>query len=152
MTLSVAMSFERDATHWLFKFSPDEWIRVALAELRRAEEAYAQRDARGGLAGARRAAGMALNGALIVEPNEAWGRSFVDHLLALSRDAGVPERVREAAKLLVETPLPGQAQGQESLVTLRTPSSNERILEAARDVAAHALAVVKRREPLEGAS
>ncbi len=134
------MAFEKDANHWLFKLAPDEWIRAGLGELRRAEEAYKAKNARAGLAGARRAAGMALNGALIVEPNEAWGRSYVDHLLALSRDASVPPRVRDAAKLLVETPLPGQG----SLVSIRTASSDEKILEAARDVAAHAYAVVAR--------
>lgn len=136
------MAFERDASHWLFKLSPDEWIRAALGDLRRAEAAYAQRNPRAGLAGARRAAGMALNGALIVEPDEAWGRSYVDHLLALGRAERVPERVREAAKLLTDTPLPGGG----SLVAIRTPSSEEKVLEAARDVIAHAFAVVKRHE------
>jgi HEPN domain-containing protein len=132
--------FERDTSHWLMKLSPDEWLRAALGELRRAEEAYKGRDPRAGLAGARRAAGMALNGALIAEPNAAWGRSYVDHLLALSREDSAPARVREAAKLLVETPLPGQG----SLVSIRTASSDEKVLEAARDVAAHAYAVVTR--------
>jgi hypothetical protein len=135
------MTFVRDETHWLFKLSPDEWVRAATGELRRAEEAYAKRNARAGLAGARRAAGMALNGALIVAPNEAWGRSYMDHLMALRADAsqGTPARVREACALLVETPLPGGA-----LVALRTSSSDERVLEAARDVIAHAYAMVKK--------
>lgn len=136
------MSFVRDPAHWLYKFSAIEWIRVALAELRRAEQAYASHDTRAGLAGARRAAGMALNGALIAVPNEGWGRSYVDHLMALGVDPDVPPRVREAAKILTDTPLSGQG----TLVTLRTPSSNEKVLEAARDVAAHAYAVVKRHE------
>jgi HEPN domain-containing protein len=138
----MATAFQRDESHWLFKLSPDEWIRAALGDLRRAEEAYAQRNARAGLAGSRRAAGMALNGALIAEPSEAWGRSYVDHLLALGRDAAVPARVREAAKLLTDTPLPGGG----SLVAIRTASSDEKVLEAARDVIAHAFAVVKRNE------
>lgn len=135
-------AFERDPSHWLYKLSPDEWIRAALGDLKRAEEAYAQRNVRGGLAGARRAAGMALNGALILEPNDAWGRSYVDHLLALGREEHAPARVREAAKLLMETPLPGGG----SLVSIRTASSDEKILEAARDVIAHAFAIVKRHE------
>ena len=133
------MAFVRDEAHWLFKLSPDEWIRAALAELRRAEEAYAKKNGRAGLAGARRAAGMALNGALIVEPNEAWGRSYMDHLLALKVDPSVPERVREASKILLETPLPGG-----ELVALRTSGADAQVLEAARDIAAHAYAVVKR--------
>lgn len=137
-----APPFERDASHWLFKYSPDEWIRAGLADLRRAEAAYEANSPRAGLAGAKRAAGMALNGALIAEPNEAWGRSYVDHLLALGRDARVPERVREACRVLTEV-APAAAS---KLVTLRTSSSEHRTLEAARDVIAHAYAVVKRHE------
>ncbi len=136
------MGFERDPAHWLLKLSPDEWIRAGLGELKRAEDAYAQKNARAGLAGARRAAGMALNGALIVLPNESWGRSYVDHLQALARAADAPERVRDAAKLLVETPLPGG--GPTSLVALRTSSRDEKLLEAARDLVAHAYAIVQR--------
>lgn len=136
--------FVRDEAHWLYKLSPDEWLRAAMGELRRAEDAYKRKSGRAGLAGARRAAGMALNALLILEPNEAWGRSYMDHLLALSRDGGVgrPARVREACALLVETPLPGG-----ELVALRTSSADDRILEAARDVVAHAYALVKRSAP-----
>jgi HEPN domain-containing protein len=133
--------FERDETHWLFKLTPDEWIRAGLSDLGRAEAAYEANNPRAGLAGAKRAAGMALNGALIVEPDALWGRSYVDHLMALSRDAKVPERVREACRELTETTMPGH-----KLVTLRTSSQEHRILEAARDVIAHAYAVVKRHE------
>jgi HEPN domain-containing protein len=136
------VSFEKDESHWLFKLSPEEWIRAGMGEVRRAEEAYAQKNVRAGLAGAKRAAGMALNAALIVEPNDAWGRSYVEHVAALARDEEVPERVREAAKMLHEAQAP-QAGG---LVALRTPSGEERVLEAARDVIAHAYAVVKRHE------
>jgi HEPN domain-containing protein len=136
------VTFEKDESHWLFKLSPEEWIRAGMGEVRRAEEAYAQKNVRAGLAGAKRAAGMALNAALIVEPNEAWGRSYVEHVAALARDVAVPERVREAAKMLHEAQAP-QAGG---LVSLRTPSGEERVLEAARDVIAHAYAVVKRHE------
>jgi hypothetical protein len=143
----LVMSFVRDESHWLRKFSPGEWIRAAMGELRRAEDAYARHDARAGLAGARRAGGMALNGALLVEPNDAWGRSYVDHLLALARDATVPPRVREACKILSDTPMPGA--GGPALVAIRTASGDERVLEAARDVVAHAYAVVKRHEPSE---
>ena len=62
-------AYVKDPDHWLWKLSPDEWIRAAMNELRGAEKAYAMRDARGGLASCRRAAGMALNGALILEPD-----------------------------------------------------------------------------------
>jgi hypothetical protein len=133
------MPFVRDEAHWLYKLSPDEWLRAAMVELRRAEEAYTRKNGRAGLAGARRAAGMALNGALIVEPNEAWGRAYMDHLLALKTDSSVPARVREASTTLLETPLPGG-----ELVALRTAATDEKVLEAARDIAAHAYAVIKR--------
>ncbi|HVH45798.1 MAG TPA: hypothetical protein VM925_25770 [Labilithrix sp.] len=136
------MPFVRDDAHWLNKLSPDEWIRSAMGELRRAEEAYARKNGRAGLAGARRAAGMALNAALIVEPNESWGRSYMDHLLALKGEAGgtLPSRIREASAILLETPMPGG-----ELVALRTESADTRVLEAARDVVAHAYAVVTRK-------
>ena len=134
----------RDGDHWLFKLSPDEWIRSAMGELRRAEEAYARKNGRAGLAGARRAAGMALNGALIVAPNDAWGRSYMDHLLALKADTSVPERVRAAGMCLVDTPIPGG-----ELVALRTGTGDTRVLEAARDVLAHAYAVVRRSSGVE---
>jgi HEPN domain-containing protein len=142
VTLVAAPPFVRDESHWLFKLSPDEWIRAGLADLRRAEAAYQSNDPRGGLASAKRAAGMALNGALIVEPEEAWGRSYVDHVMALGRDARAPERVRQACRELLESAPPAAAK----LVALRTSSSDNRILEAARDVIAHAYAVVKRHE------
>lgn len=138
--------FVRDEEHWLNKLSPDEWIRSATGELRRAEDAYARKNGRAGLAGARRAAGMALNAALILVPNEAWGRSYMDHLLALKSDAtgSVPARIREACTTLLETPLPGG-----ELVALRTSNADEKVLEAARDVIAHAFAVVKRSDARE---
>jgi HEPN domain-containing protein len=135
------MPFVRDEAHWLNKLSPDEWIRAAMGELRRAEEAYKRKNGRAGLAGARRAAGMALNGVLIVAPNDTWGRSYMDHLLAVKGDvsAANPPRIREACALLLETPLPGG-----ELVALRTAHADERVIEAARDVIAHAYAIVKR--------
>jgi HEPN domain-containing protein len=138
--------FTRDETHWLNKLSPAEWIRAAMGELRQAEQAYARKNGRAGLAGARRAAGMALNGALIVEPNDAWGRSYMDHLTALKGDTTVPPRVVEACAILLETPLPGG-----ELVALRTANADERVLEAARDLLAHAYAIVKRHEGAEEA-
>ena len=133
--------FVRDESHWLFKFSPQEWIHAGMAELRRAEAAYKQRNATAGLAGSRRAAGMALNGALIAEPNERWGRTYADHLLALQEDMGVPLPVRAASKFLMDTQ---PARG--NIIPLRSKVDDERVLEAARDVMAHAYAVVARDE------
>jgi hypothetical protein len=87
---------------------------------------------------------MALNAALIVEPNDAWGRTYVEHLKGLSEDASAPQAVRRAAALVVGTEPPGP-----SVVPLRSPASDARLVEATRDVMAHACAVVLRRgEPL----
>jgi HEPN domain-containing protein len=133
--------FEKDPNDWLRKLSPGEWVRAALGELRRAEEAYKANNAKGGLAGCKRAAGMALNAALILEPNPAWGRTYVDHLVAVARDGGAPAAVRDACKVLLETHAPGA-----DILTLRSPRSDERVLEAARDVMGHAYAVVKMHE------
>lgn len=135
-------AFERDPHHWLRRFSPDEWIRVALDEVRKAEQAYARGDSRGGAAGVKRAAGMALNGALLVEPDDTWGRSFVEHVQALSRDARVPEGVRAACRAVLEARGPTG-----EVILLRTPRTGEAALEAAKDVIAHAWTVVKRHEP-----
>jgi hypothetical protein len=135
------MGFERDPSHWLRRFSPDEWVRVSLAELRRAEGRFKANDIAAGLAGCKRAAGMALNGALLVEPNESWERSYVDHVAALGRDPTIPERVRDACKHLLEARPPSS-----DILTLRSRRSDERLLEAARDVMAHAYAVVKKHE------
>jgi HEPN domain-containing protein len=124
---------------WLRKLTPDEWIAAAMGELRRAEDAYERRDARAGLAGCKRAAGMALNGALALEPNATWGRTYVEHVAALAKDEKVPEAVRAACKVLLETRPPSS-----DLLSLRSKPGDERVLEAARDVMAHAYAVVKR--------
>ena len=133
--------FVRDPNDWLRKLSPGEWIRAALGEIERATAAYHRGDMRGGSTGAKRAAGMALNGALIVEPNASWGRTYVEHVAALAADPSVPEAVRSACIAVLDTP--ARAVG---IVSLRTPRANERVLEAARDVVAHAWAVVKKHE------
>ncbi len=134
--------FTRDPDDWLRKLTPDEWIRAAMAELRRAEAAYASGDGRGGSAGVKRAAGMALNAALIVEPDETWGRSYLDHVKALAEDGRVPQAVRDACRIVLEAKGPTSG----GVVSLRTPRANDAVLEAAKDVVAHAYAVVSRHE------
>jgi hypothetical protein len=124
---------------WLTRLTADEWIAAALGELRRAEESYARTDARAGLAGCKRAAGMALNAALRLEPNDAWGRSYVDHVVALSKDGAVPEAVRAACTLLLETRPPSS-----DVLSLRSKAGDKKLIEAARDVMAHAYWVVKK--------
>lgn len=133
--------YVRDPKHWLLKYAPAEWIRAAMSELRRAEVAYQARDIQGGLACAKRAAGMALNAALIVDPDEGWGRSYVDHVLALGNDPGVPQAVRDACAVLLATHV-----GPSDIIRLRSPRSDERVLEAARDVIAHGYFVVVKHE------
>ena len=138
---SPVADFKRDPEDWLRKHSPHEWIRVGLAELRRAIAAFEAHDVAAGLASCKRAAGMALNGALVARPNASWGRSYVDHVRALSTDEQVPTAVRDACKLLLEVRPPNP-----HLLTLRVPRTNERVVEATRDIMAHALAVVMRHE------
>jgi hypothetical protein len=135
---------KKDPSHWLYRLTAREWIQAALGELQRTEAAYQNHDARAGHAGVRRAAGMALNAALIYEPCEGWGRSYMDHLAGIQKDGEAPEAVREAARLLIETPAPGA-----SLMMLRSKSGDERLLEAARTVMAHGYAIVARHEGAE---
>jgi hypothetical protein len=133
--------FTRDKEHWLYRLSPGEWISAALAELARAEGAWAAGDLRAGAVGLKRAAGMALNAALIVEPDDAWGRTYVEHVAALSRDARVPEAVRVACRVVLDAKPPAG-----DVVVLRTPRGHSHVVEAARDVIAHAWTVAKRHE------
>jgi hypothetical protein len=138
---------DRDPEHWLYRYSPREWLRASLGELEQAKRAYAAHNGRAGLAGCRRAAGVALNGwlAALDPPPEAYGRSYMDHLAALSTDASVPEAVRAAALVLRQTPLPGG-----EIVALRTATTDARALDAAETIMAHAYAEVVRAEPDEG--
>jgi len=95
----------RDPTHWLHRFDAEEWLRAAANELTRAEEALLHKQQRPGVAGARRAAGMAWNAVLVAVEDEAYGRSYMDHLRALAKDERVAEPVRAAAEQLVDAPL-----------------------------------------------
>ncbi len=141
--------FIRDPDDWLRKLSPSEWIRAGLGELSRAEEAYGQNNARAAIAGCKRAAGMALNAVLIFEPNAAWGRTYVEHVAALASDPNAPQRLREACSTILDAHPPAGAKVT-PIVTLRTPTAEKRVVEAAKDVVAHAFALVKRHEGLRG--
>lgn len=120
-----------DPQHWLHRFTPDEWLAAATTELGHAEQTLLRRSYRPGVTHARRAAGMALNALLAVRPNDGWGRSYMDHVIALADDLAVPDLVRAAARTLRETPAAAP-----ELVTLGKPDT--RALEAARVVVAHA--------------
>jgi hypothetical protein len=98
----------RDPNHWLHRFNADEWLRAAENELARAEEALLHKQQRPGVAGARRAAGMAWNAVMVrLDDAEAerYGRSYMDHLRAIASDAGEHEPVRAAAQSLLTAPL-----------------------------------------------
>ena len=131
----------REGDHWLYRYSAREWMNAALVELGKAEGAYRDNDARGGLAAARRAAGMALNAALVFSPTEPWGRTYMEHLAALAKDATLPEIVAKAATMLIDVRPPGH-----DVIGLRSKGGDERVLEAARDVMAHAYAIMARGE------
>ncbi len=136
-----------DAEHWLYRHAPREWLRASLGELEQAKRAYAAHNGRAGLAGCRRAAGVALNGWLATFESIplAYGRSYMDHLAALTDDASAPEAVHAAALVLRQTPLPGG-----EIVALRTATTDARALDAAETIMAHAYAGVLRAEDDEG--
>ncbi len=116
-----------------------------MGELGRAEAAMGRRDPSAALAGLKRAAGMALNGALRVAPREAWGRTYVEHLRGVAADPSAPAEVRDAAARLGEAQPPAGP-----IVSLRTPSRDAELVEAARTVMAHAYALVHGRAGREG--
>jgi HEPN domain-containing protein len=122
---------------WLLRHSPGDWIRQGLSELARAESALKSHDRVAGVLGLRRAAGMALNGALCVTFRE-WGRTYVDHLRAVAEDSSVPDAVREAARVLNRVEL----ERTPNVVRLTPPSESLRWVEAAKTLMAHAYAVV----------
>lgn len=121
----------KDPDHWLYRFSPDEWLRAAEGELRLTREAASsQAGQRRAVAYARRAAGMALNAVLVIEPNDAWGRSYMDHLRAIAQDAQADEALRNACALLAGAPTSAP-----SLVRLGG-GGDEGLAKAAADVVA----------------
>ena len=122
---------------WLSRLPPEGWIQQALAELGRAEARLAAHDRSAGVLGLRRAAGMALNGALSVSWR-SWGRTYIEHVRAIADDEGVPAAVRDAARLLNDIRV-DQAPG---VVRLTPPSESVRWVDATRTVMAHAYAVV----------
>jgi HEPN domain-containing protein len=119
-----------DPNHWLHRLSADEWLRAADHELARAEQALRGKQQRPGVAGARRAAGMAWNAVLVIAPDDAYGRSYMEHLQALARDAAVPPAVREAAGALLSAPLASDV--------VQLGAGDSRLAAAARAIVEHA--------------
>jgi hypothetical protein len=101
----------------------------------RATEALATKQQRAGVAGARRAAGMAWNAVLVIAFDEQYGRSYMEHLQALAREAAVPGPIRLAARALLDAPL------APTVVTLGA-RGDTRLAEAARAILEHARARV----------
>ncbi|HVV49789.1 MAG TPA: hypothetical protein VHO06_09030, partial [Polyangia bacterium] len=87
-----------DPAHWLHRLTPEEWLAAAATELGHAEAALTRRAFRPGVTHARRAAGMAWNAVLIRHPDDRAGRSYMEHVVALAGDAGVPDEIRAAAQ------------------------------------------------------
>jgi hypothetical protein len=121
----------------LRRHTPEHWLSLGLAELSKARAAFDSRQSSAAASALKRATGMALNGALCIVPREDWGRTYVEHLQAVSADVSVPSSVRAAAGLVVTF-----EPSSHGLAFLRTPTENERLLEAARTIMAHAYAVI----------
>jgi hypothetical protein len=117
--------------HWLFRLSAAEWLAAAETELRHTDEALSRRAVRPGITHARRAAGMAWNAVLVTAFDERYGRSYMDHVVALANDAAAPEAVREAAARLRDTPA-----APPQLIQLGKPDLTA--LHAARTIIEHA--------------
>jgi len=120
-----------DPGHWLHRLDAAEWQAAAATELAHAQEKLSQRSVRPGVTHARRAAGMAWNAVLVTAPDERYGRSYMDHVVALAQtpdgDASIPEAVRAAAQLLREMPA-----APPQLITIGKPDMSA--LEAARTI------------------
>jgi HEPN domain-containing protein len=96
-----------DPGHWLHRLDAQEWLSAAATELAHAEEKLSHRSARAGLTHARRAAGMAWNAVLVTTPDDRYGRSYMDHVVALAQTTdgdAIPADIRDAARVLRETP------------------------------------------------
>jgi hypothetical protein len=127
----------RDPGHWLYRLDAAEWLAAATTELAHADEKLSRRAVRPGVTHARRAAGMAWNAVLVTAPDERYGRSYMEHVIALAQtpDPSIPEELRAAARRLRDTPAAPPA-----LITIGKPDMSA--LEAARVIVAFARARV----------
>lgn len=103
---------EKDPTHWLYRLTSDEWLRAGAYELFQSRRAFSQKSQREGVVYARRAAGMSVNALLWHQPNDSYGRSYMDHLVQLGKDSSVPELIRLSAEALIAMPI------KDTLVTI----------------------------------
>ena len=99
---------EKDPAHWLYRLTPSEWLAAADNELLASRTSFAQKAQRSAVAHARRAAGMAWNAVLVNAPDDRYGRSYMDHVVALAQladgDSSIPAAVGEAARRLRDAP------------------------------------------------
>lgn len=127
----------------MYRLSADEWFAAAETELQHCAETLARRAFRPGVTHARRAVGMAWNAVLASSsgaPDPRFGRSYMEHVVALANDQTIPDQPRQAAAYLRDTP-PAPPQ----LVTLGKP--NIAPLEAARALLTYAREVFNNSEP-----
>ncbi len=130
--------------HWLQRLTAAQWLSAADNELRSAHAALLSKQHRAGITYARRAAGMALNARLWLAPDPAYGRSYMEHLQALQKDASVTDELRDAARRLLAVPTTAQ------LVTLG-PKGDTKPAELAARIVAYAQELVSRSAAKNGA-
>lgn len=144
------MSQDSVLPSWLARLDAPGWLAAAETELAHAGANAGRR--RTALTHARRAGGMALNAVLMARATEpvdhasVWGRSYLDHLRQIADQApllGLPDAARDAARVLVETPIM-PPQGNQ-LVKLRGPSDDpvRRATAAAQQLSAMARSLVE---------
>lgn len=126
---------DKDPGHWLYRLTPPEWLAAAATEIAAAETALGRRSYRAGITHLRRAAGMAQNAMLWQCERPAWGRSYMEHVVALCDDISAPAEIRAAAKRLRETPAAPPA-----LVSIARPGQ---VPDAAAQVLAAAQAIIE---------
>jgi hypothetical protein len=127
---------ESDPDHWLYRLSEAEWLAAAETELVHCEEALGRRAVRPGVTHARRGAGMALNALLRRHEDPRYGRSYMEHVMALAGDDQAPADVRAAAEDLRQiSPL------APALLSIGKPDL--RALEAARAIVAYVRAQLR---------
>lgn len=121
----------RDPGHWLYRLDAAEWLAAAATELAHCEQTLSRRAVRPGVTHARRAAGMAWNAVLVTAPDERYGRSYMEHVVALATapddDPTIPAPVRDAARRLRDAPA-----APPQLITIGKPDLGA--LDAARTI------------------
>lgn len=131
---------ETDDRAWLYRLDATQWVAAARNELDRAYPALRGKHHRPGLAYARRAAGMAINALLVQRFDARYGRSYMDHLKALTGDDTAPAAVREAARVLLKTPI------QQPEVVQLAKQGSVALADAARAIVEHAAEMAQRGE------